>query len=170
MTQNTPFATNTTQNNLYYGKYCKGRKNDNNRAWRTWSWVSSRLERLKLQLIVESSLVCVLCLSLVVFGLPVATSLDTYWETGLVCQDSSWSPVTVNSEHLPGISQLLHHFVWHNYFIRSHWNQSRFERAEMCDWVKRWNVSNRRHLLRTFVKTNFWLISSKMKNFLIERG
>ena len=32
MTQNTPFATHTTQNNLYYGKYCKGRKNDNNRA------------------------------------------------------------------------------------------------------------------------------------------
>ena len=50
MTQNTPFATHTTQNNLYYGKYCKGRKNDNNRAWRTLSWVSSRLERLKLQL------------------------------------------------------------------------------------------------------------------------
>ena len=61
--------------------------------------------------IVESWLVCVLCLSLVVFGQPVATSLDTYWETGLVCQDSPWSPVTVNSEHLSGVSQLLQRHI-----------------------------------------------------------
>ena len=42
---------------LFYGIYRDGWKNHNLRAWRTWSWVSSRLENVK-QLLQPCAVVC----------------------------------------------------------------------------------------------------------------
>ena len=47
MIQDTLFVKQMTHTILFYGIYGDRRKNHNIRAWRTWSWVSSILEKVK---------------------------------------------------------------------------------------------------------------------------
>ena len=47
MTQNTLFVNQTAPNTLFFSNYFNDWKTDSVRAWRTWSWITSRLENVK---------------------------------------------------------------------------------------------------------------------------